>query len=166
MKRLFLALLTMMVLSAQAFAKNANDQAASSASLPTMSLMMCKDCPQPAAAQPAAMNQSDQGAAMTPMSSASCTMGDALGAMLDVMKMQQKLIAAGPGAKQKKAVTDIDRKIAELEGMLAKMKNSPMPCMTGMGAMQGGMQGMPCMQGQPCPVTNKPCPNMPQPPAK
>lgn len=162
MKRLFFALLTMMVLSAQAFAENAKAPAASSASLPTMSLMMCKECPQPTAAQPAAMNQGNQGAAMTPMSSASCSMGDALGAMVDVMKMQQKLIAAGPGAKQKKAVAGIDRKIAELEAMLAKLKNSPMPCMTGMGPMQG----MPCMTGQPCPVTNKPCPNMPQPPAK
>jgi hypothetical protein len=79
------------------------------------------------------------------------------------MKMQQKLIAAGPGAKQKKAFADINSKIVELEATLAKMKNSPMPCMTGMGPMQGGMQGMPCTTGQPCPVTNKPCPNMPQP---
>jgi tetrahydromethanopterin S-methyltransferase subunit B len=78
------------------------------------------------------------------------------------MKMQQKLIAAGPGTKHKKAVAEIERRIAELEGILAKMKNSPMPCMTGMGSMQG----MPCTTGQPCPVTNKPCPNIPQPAAK
>jgi hypothetical protein len=166
MKRLLLALLTMMMLSAQAFAENAKDQEASGSSLPTMSLMMCKECPPPAAAQPAAMNQGDQRAAMTPMSSGSCSMCDAFGTMVDVMKMQQKLIASGPGAKKKKEVAGIDRKIAELEAMLAKMKNSPMACMTGMGPMQGGMQGMPCMTGQPCPVNGKPCPNMPQPPAK
>ena len=154
MKRLFFALLAMMMLSAQAFAANSKAPAASGDSLPTMSLMMCKDCPMPAAGQPAAMTQGEQGAAMTPMS-AGCSMFDAFGTIVDVMKMQQKLIASGPGLKKKKEVAEIDRKIAEIEGMITKMKNSPMPCPMGAGAMQG----MPCMQGQPCP-------NMPQPPAK
>ena len=155
MKRLFFALLAMMMLSAQAFAANSKAPAASGDSLPTMSLMMCKDCHMPAAGQPAAMNQGEQGAAMTPMSSATCSMGDAFGTIVDVLKMQQKLITSGPGLKKKKEVAEIDRKIAEIEGMITKMKNSPMPCPMGAGAMQG----MPCMQGQPCP-------NMPQPPAK
>jgi hypothetical protein len=155
MKRLFLALLTMMALSAQAFAENAKTPAASGDSLPSMSLMMCKDCPQPAAGQPAAVNQSGQDAAMTPMSSGYCSMRDPLDSIVEVMKMQQKLIASGSGAKNKKAVAEINRKIAELEGKLAGMKNAQMPCKMGMGSMQG----MPCMQG-------KPCPNMPQPPAK
>ena len=155
MKKLFLALLTVMVLSAQAFADNAKAAAAPGDSLPAMSLMMCKDCPQPAAGQSAAVSQGGQDAAMTPMSSGSCSMRDALDSIVEVMKMQQKLIASGPGAKNKKEVAEINKKIAGIESMIAGMKSAQMPCKMGMGSMQG----MPCMQG-------KPCPNMPQPPAK
>jgi hypothetical protein len=153
MKRLFILLLTMMAFSVKTYAEQ--PQAASNGALPTMSMMMCKDCPQPAAGQSSTMAQTQPGASMAPMNSSCCTMCDALYTMLDVMKMQQKLIASG--AKNKKAVAEIDRKISEAEKQLASMKNMQMPCKMGMGSMQG-MQGMPCANGKPCPM-------MPQPPA-
>lgn len=162
MKRMLMVLLALTVFSSQVFAAKKKVTATSSGeTLPTISLMTCANCPPLASSQP-------QGSAPGAMMAGCTTMTDTLERMVDVMKMQQTLIAGEDGSKNRKAAAEIDSRISEIDRMIVRLKRTPMPCATG-GAP---MQGMPCATGkpcppagQPCPATGKPCPNMAQPQA-
>lgn len=141
MKRLFITLVALMVMSSQAFADNGKAPAGQRDALPTISLI-CNDCPVPAGGKPPVVAPGQH----NPVT-------DLLDSIVDVMKMQQKVIAGELGVRNSKALQGISSKLKEIEGKIAWLKSMPMPC----------MQSMPCDPAQPCPTTGQPCPPPGQP---
>jgi len=74
------------------------------------------------------------GAPMTMM----CPMNDMLQSMIDMMKMQQKLLAGVKPAEKKALMQQMETRLSQAQQQIAGMRNMPMPCLS-----------MPCMQPAP-----------------
>ncbi|NTU57295.1 MAG: hypothetical protein HGB00_00015 [Chlorobiaceae bacterium] len=143
MKKIFLTLVGLMVFSISAFAEQGATPAAQKDQMPKMNMMMCDpavmgaNCPM---AKPATPPASDATSQMAPgkctMADMKCPMNSMMRSMVDVMKMQGKVLAGVPSAEKKKMVAEIDKKIAALETGIDNMQKMPMPCMSQMPCMQ------------------------------
>jgi hypothetical protein len=137
-----------MVFSISAYAAQGNAPASKKDELPQMNMTMCDgkmgaDCPMTkAASAQAAPGQCNMmpncpmgnaapaqaGAGKCQMADNKCAMHCMMRSMIDVMKMQEKIIAGVPSATKKKMTAAIDKKIAEMDGMIDCMQKMPMPC--------------------------------------
>lgn len=132
-----------MVFSISAYAKQAPAPAAQKDEMPKMNMMMCDpavmgaNCPM---AKTASAPASDAKPQMVPgkctMADARCPMNGMMRSMVDVMKMQQKILSGVSSAEKKKMIAEIDKKIGTLESGIDNMQNMPMPCMSQMPCMQ------------------------------
>jgi hypothetical protein len=153
MKKLFMTLVGLVVFGISAFSQLGAAPAAKKDELPQTTMTMCDgkmgaNCPMGNAGAAQATDTNGQAAppAQCTMGT-NCPMGDARMAagqckmtdgkcemdcmkqsMLDVMKMQKKIVAGVPAAQKKKMIAEIDKKISEMQAMMGNMQKMPMPC--------------------------------------
>lgn len=118
MKKFFIVLVGLMVFGVAAQAK---PKAAPKPDLPQQQMMVCDGT-------------------MGSM----CPMMDAMPAMLQVMKLQQKLDEGVSGKEKRGILADKAKLIAELDSAMVRMRNTPMPCIS------QPMQGLPSRTLPPC----------------
>ncbi|HWR00678.1 MAG TPA: hypothetical protein VN371_02360 [Chlorobaculum sp.] len=167
MKRFFMALVGVMVLSISAHAAQGEAPAAQKEEMPTMTMTMCdkmgtSDCAMAKTTPAAAGDAKGQMPANCPMGKAcapgqgqmpaNCPMGEgqctmetgqcqmndtqcqmhcSLQSVVDVLKLQEKVIVGVRATEKKKLVAEIDKKIAALDALIAQMNTAPkaqMPC--------------------------------------
>ncbi len=126
MKKLsiFLVCISMFTLSAQA--QPSDSKMDKSGDLPQQTLLMC-NMPTPCPMNPP-QGMAMPGGPMAPMGMM-CPMKDEMPSLIEIMKLQQKLIAGVKPAEKKELMGQIDKKIAQLEGATAAMQKMQMPCM-------------------------------------
>jgi hypothetical protein len=179
MKRLFIALVGLVVFSISAYGAQGASPAAKKDELPKMTMTMCDkmgtaDCAMAKTAPVASGSAMAQMPANCPMGNAGapgqcqmqancpmgssaapgqCQMGDmkcqtncAMQSFVDILKLQEKVIAGVRAPEKKKLIAEIDRKIAEMESMIGKMQKGPamqMPCKSPMPCVQPGAPAAP-----------------------
>ena len=167
MKKYFMTLVAIMALSISAYAAQSVAPAAQKDEMPTMTMTMCDkmgtaDCPMGKTMPGMAGDAKGQMPANCPMgdpkAQGQCQMNDSkcqtnctIQSLVDVIKLQEKLVVGVRAGEKKKLVAEIDKKIAELESMIGKMQKMP------------NMQ-MPCTSQMPCAQPSVPA--APQAPAK
>jgi hypothetical protein len=91
-----------------------------------------------------------------------CPMADMIESMMEVMKIEQKLLSDSKGSEKRELKAELDQKMIVLEQRMADMKAMPMPCMPGGPAnAAGGQFTPPCMQNQNGTFTPPCMPNTP-----
>jgi hypothetical protein len=166
MKKYFIALAGFIVFNISASGQLGAAPAAQKDQLPQTTMMMCDgkmgaDCPMGKPASGTMGNMAGQMPANCPMGNAAgpgqCQMGDmkcqtncAMQSFVDILKLQEKVIAGVRAPEKKKLIAEIDRKIAELESMIGKMQKAPamqMPCKSTMPCVQPGTPAAPKASG-------------------
>jgi hypothetical protein len=154
MKKLFMTLVGLVVFGISASSQLGAAPAAQKEELPQTTMTMCDgkmgaNCPMGNASAAPASDAKGQMAPGQCQMGTNCPMGDSKGqmapgqcqmtdskcqmdcmnqSMLDVMKMQKKIVAGVPAAQKKKMIAEIDKKISDMQAMMGKMQKMPMPC--------------------------------------
>jgi hypothetical protein len=130
MKRIVIILTCLFTFTAPAMAQQSNGKAERTDSLPAKNLIICDGIPMcPLTAQNGSTPQEGLMTGSTGKVPAECPMNDMMQSMIDVMKMQQKIIAGVKPSEKRTMLLQINSKMEQMEKLMTVMRAMPMPCM-------------------------------------